>query len=135
MLNVKKTLTKLMTKDKLIFLDNSPSMGNSPILTEPMTNFDVLDVYLVDNDGEHGFVSVPTSMSQFIATIAKGSASNSEVYIKSSMYYLQTGTNTLQYNTSGRHIQGYFSASTQSVANTACIAIKAVVGRKLGGGN
>lgn len=135
MLNVKKTLTKLMTKDKLIFLDNSPSMGNSPILTEPMTNFDVLDVYLVDSDGDCGFVSVLTSTNQFIATITKGSAGNSEVYIKSAMYYVQTGTNTLQYNSSGRNIQGYFSSNTQSVSGGAYVAIKAVVGRKLGGGN
>ena len=123
------------TKSKVLFYDDSPSMGNSPELTEPISNFDVLDVYLVDNDGDFGFVSVPTSVNNFIATITKGSAGNSEVYIKTSMYYLQTGTNTLQYNTSGRHIQGYFSASAQSVANTACIAIKAVVGRTLGGGS
>lgn len=123
------------TKSKVLFYNDSPSMGNSPTLTEPITNFDVLDVYLVDNDGDSGFVSVLASASQFIATIAKGSAGNSEVYIKSAMYYVRTDINSILYNTSGRHIQGYFSGSAQSVANTSCIAIKAVVGRKLGGGS
>ena len=124
------TITGTKNHDKLIFFSNSPSMGNSPLLTEPITNFDVLDVYLVDNDGDMGFVSVPTSGNQFIATITKGSAGNSEVYIKSAMYYVQTGTNTLQYNSSGRNIQGYFSSNAQSVSGGAYIAIKAVVGRK-----
>ena len=133
MLNTKKLLTKMLTKDKLIFSANSPSMANSPQLTAPITDFDVLDVYLVDNDGNFGFVSVLTSFTSFIATITKGSGGNNEVYIKSALYIIDTDTNTLTCNT-GRRIQGYFSANSQSVANTACIAIKAVVGRKLGGG-
>lgn len=120
------------TKSKVLFYNDSPSMGNSPLLTEPITNFDVLDIYLVDNDGSCGFVSVLTSMGQFIATITKGSAGNTEVYIKSALYLIDIGANTLTFTTA-RRIQGYFSSNAQSVTNTACIAIKAVVGRKLGG--
>lgn len=129
---VEEIFTVLMTKDKVLFYDASPSMGNSASLSDAISNYDVLDVYLVDNDGDLGFVSVPTSENQFIATITKGSAGNSDVYIKSAMYYVQTGTNTLQYNSSGRHIQGVFSSSAQSVSSGAFIAIKEVVGRKLG---